>query len=64
MEDYRLIKETGLVSGHHVLNVDKCILATMNLEQLQRIINEIPQIHVVLLGVIDVIAAVNYIGII
>jgi len=50
------IKDTALIYGHHVLYVDKSIFASMSLEDLQGLLDEISQVEHLALGVVDLVS--------
>jgi len=53
------IKDTALVNRHHVLYVDKSIFASMSLEDLQGLLDEIAQVEHLALGVMNLVSKVH-----
>lgn len=54
-----LVQIARLVRRYHVLDVDEGILAAVALQHLQRLVDQIAHVHVVLLAVVDGIAGVD-----
>lgn len=52
--------DAGFVGGHHVLDEDEGGGAPALLQDLQRLLDEIPQVGALLLGVIDPVPLVHY----
>eukprot|EP00760_Papus_ankaliazontas_P000735 PhM_4_TR10202/c0_g1_i1/m.40879 len=50
-----LVQNTAFVCGHHVLDVNKCILTTVNFEQLQRFLDQLAKVRPLPLPVVDLI---------
>lgn len=53
-------QETGLVGGHHVLDVDKGIFTTMLLKCLKCLLDEVSNVLSLLLAVVYPISNVHY----
>ena len=54
-----LISHAGLVGRHDVLDVDEGVLATVLLEHLERLLDQIGHVLAPLLRVVDALAHVN-----
>ncbi len=54
----RSVKDAALISGNHVLDIDKGVLSAMHLEHLESLLNKIPQVLSLALRVVDLVAEV------
>ena len=53
-----LVVHTGFVRGNHILDVDESIVPAVALKQLQRLVNQVPDVLSLLLGIVDSVASV------
>ena len=55
----RSVEYTALISRDHVLDVDESIVASVHLEELERLLDQIAEVLLLALGVIDAVTHVE-----
>lgn len=54
----RSVKYAALIGGDHILDVDECVLTTVNLEELECLLNQVSQVLSLSLAVVDLVTEV------
>lgn len=52
------VENAALISGHHVLDVDECVLAAVDFEQFQGLLNEVSEVLGLALAVVNFVSQV------
>lgn len=55
-----LIQIARLVNRHHVLDINKGVLAAIPLQDVQRLVYQVAQVHVVFLRIVNAVPTVHY----
>ena len=56
------VQDTGLVGGHHVLDVDEGVFSSVHLKQLEGLLDQVTEVVALALAVVDLVAHVQVFG--